>query len=410
MPTRKTPELRGNRNLKRLSRISQTKQQAEVERSLLLGLEGAGSITDRTISCFSRGHQPAFAGINTFMKAPYCEDVRKVADYEAAFVGVPFDTATTYRPGARFGPQAVRRISALYDGYSIDGGVDLYEELDFCDVGDVFVIPGNIEKTFDQVTKAISHIYTSGVFPVICGGDHSLGFPNVRGIAPHIDGNVGIIHLDRHLDIQEKDMDERMHTTPWYWTTHEPMATTHRDHGHMHDVGLPNCRPENLVQMGIGGWYGSRPGAIVAQRRGTSVMTMTDITELGPKKAAEMALELAWKGCKAVYLSFDIDSIDPGFAPGTGSPEPGGLLPREALEMVRLIAREGLCGMEVVEVAPPYDVNDNTAQLACRVMLDVLGTMVAEGKLGHRARVMKTESTVARKPSPGKRRGGKKPS
>src|SRR5712692_3373681 len=103
MPTRKTPQLRGNRNLKRLSRISQSKQQEEVERSLLLGLEGAGSIVDRTISCFSRGHQPAFAGINTFMKAPYCEDVRKVSNYEAVFVGVPFDSATTYRPGARFG-------------------------------------------------------------------------------------------------------------------------------------------------------------------------------------------------------------------------------------------------------------------------------------------------------------------
>src|SRR5260370_22847019 len=152
----------------------------------------------------------------------------------------------------------------------------------------------------------------------------------------------------------------------------------------MHDVGLPNCDPANLVQMGIGGWYGSRPGAIVAKRRGTSVMTMTDITELGPARAAEMAIEIAWKGCKAVYLSFDIDSIDPGFAPGTGSPEPGGLLPREALEMVRLIAREGLCGMEVVEVAPPYDVNDNTVQLAARVILHALGTMGVQGKLGHR--------------------------
>ncbi|HKX08322.1 MAG TPA: agmatinase family protein [Stellaceae bacterium] len=403
MADHKGKEFRGNRNLKRLARIPQAKQQEEVRRSLRHGLAAAQSVTDRTISCFSRGHQPAFAGINTFMKAPYCEDVRKVGQYEAAFVGVPFDTATTFRPGARFGPQAVRRISALYDGYSIDGAVDIYEELDFCDVGDVFVIPGNIEKTFDQVTKAISHIYTSGAFPVICGGDHSLGFPNVRGIAPHIDGNVGIIHIDRHLDIQEKDMDERMHTTPWYWTTHEPTSTTHRDHSHMHDVGLPNCDPANLVQMGIGGWYGSRPGAIVAKRRGTSVMTMTDITELGPAKAAEMALELAWKGCKAVYLSFDIDSIDPGFAPGTGSPEPGGLLPREALEIVRLIAREGLCGMEVVEVAPPYDVNDNTAQLACRVFLDALGTMVVEGKLGHRTRKKRpripTSSPASRKKS-----------
>ena len=346
------------------------------------------SVIDRNISLFSRGHQPAFAGINTFMKAPYCEDIRKIGDFEAAFVGAPFDSATTYRPGTRFGPQAVRRISALYDGYWFDGGVDIYEELDFCDAGDIFVIPGNIEKTFDQVTKAVSHIYTSGVFPIICGGDHSLGFPNVRGIAPHIDGNVGIIHIDRHIDIQEKDMDERMHTTPWFWTTHEGTSTTHRDHSHMHDVGLPNCHPKNLVQVGIGGWYGNRPGTAVAKRRGTSVLTMQDVEQHGPRKTAEIALEMAWEGCKAVYLSFDIDSIDPGFAPGTGSPEPGGLLPREALEMIRTIAAEGLCGMEVVEVSPPYDVNDNTAQLACRVILDVVGTLVSEGHLGHRNKVM----------------------
>ncbi len=395
MPDPETGELRGNRNLKRLRRISQTKQDEEIKRNLELGLEAAASINDRTISLFSRGHQPAFAGINTFLKMPYCEDIRKVGDYEVAFVGVPFDTGTTYRPGTRFGPQAVRRISAVYDGYSIDGGVDLFEELDICDAGDVFVIPGNIEKTFDQVSKAISHIYTSGAFPVICGGDHSLGYPNVRGIAPHIEGNVGIIHFDRHIDMQDMDMDERMHTTPWYWTSnaHESVDLhgTHRDHSHMHDIGLSNCPPKNLVQIGIGGWYGSRPGSEVANERGTSVMTMKDVEELGIQKAAEMALEIAWKDAVAVYLSFDIDSIDPGFAPGTGTPEPGGFLPREALEMVRLIAREGLCGMEVVEVSPPYDVNDNTSQLACRVMLDVLGTMVVEGKIGHRDRVMAAE-------------------
>jgi agmatinase len=384
-------DFRGNRNLDKLSRISQTREAKEIERGLEYGLTAAESVEDRSISLFSRGHQPAFAGINTFMKMPYCEDIRKVGKYDAAFVGVPFDTGTTFRPGARWGPQAVRRISALYDGYSVDAGVDLFEEMDICDAGDVFVIPGNIEKTFDQVSKAVSHIYTSGAFPIICGGDHGLGYPNVRGVAPHIDGNVGIIHIDRHLDIQEKDMDERMHTTPWYWTTHERMEGTHRGHDHMHDVGLPNCPPENLVQMGIGGWYGSRPGSIVARRRGTSVVTMTDVEEMGPQKAAEVALELAWKGCKAVYLSFDIDSIDPGFAPGTGTPEPGGLLPREALEIVRLIAQEGLCAMEVVEVSPPYDVNDNTAQLACRVILDALGSMVAAGQIGHRGRVMQGE-------------------
>ena len=385
----KREDTHGSRTLEALANISQSKQDEKVQRSLELGLEAAASINDRTISLFSRGHQPAFAGINTFMKAPYCEDIRKVGDYEAAFVGIPFDSATTYRPGTRFGPQAVRRISALYDGYWFDGGVDLYEELDLCDAGDIFVIPGNIEKTFDQVTKAISHIYTSGAFPIICGGDHSLGFPNVRGIAPHIEGNVGIIHIDRHIDIQEKDMDERMHTTPWFWTTHEGTATSHRDHSHMHDVGLPNCHPKNLVQIGIGGWYGNRPGTAVAKQRGTSVLTMRDVETYGPKKAAEIALEMAWEGCKAVYLSFDIDSIDPAFAPGTGSPEPGGLLPREAFEMIHTIAKEGLCAMEVVEVSPPYDVNDNTAQLACRVILDVIGTLIANKHIGHRDRAKK---------------------
>jgi agmatinase len=393
MPDPKTGELRGSRSIERLAKITQTKQEDEIKRSLELGLEAAPSIHDRTISLFSRGHQPAFAGINTFMKAPYCEDIKRVGEYEAAFLGIPFDTGTTYRPGTRFGPQAVRRISAVYDGYSVDGGVDLPEELDLCDAGDVFVIPGNIEKTFDQVSMAVSHVYRSGAFPVLVGGDHSLGYPNVRGIAPHIDGNVGIIHIDRHIDMSDMDMDERMHTTPWYWTTngHESVerSSSHHAHTHMHDVGLSNCPPKNLVQMGIGGWYGARRGVEVARERGSSVMTMTDVEELGIKGAAARALELAWKDARAVYLSFDIDSIDPGFAPGTGTPEPGGLLPREALELVRLVAREGLCGMEVVEVSPPYDVNDNTAQLACRVILDVLGTLVVQGKLGHRERVMK---------------------
>ena len=395
MPDPKDGEFRGTRNLERLGRISQTKQEEGIRRGLELGLEAADSVHDRRISLFVRGQQPAFAGINTFMRAPYCEDIRRVGEYEAAFLGIPFDTGTTYRPGTRFGPQAVRRISAVYDGYSVDGGVDLPEELDICDAGDVFVIPGNIEKTFDQVSKAVSHVYTSGAFPVLVGGDHSLGYPNVRGIAPHIDGNIGIIHIDRHIDMSDMDMDERMHTTPWYWTSHGHESVdrsgSHHSHTHMHDVGLSNCPPKNLVQIGIGGWYGARRGVEVARERGSSVMTMTDVEELGIKATAERALELAWKNARAVFLSFDIDSIDPGFAPGTGTPEPGGLLPREALELVRLIARQGLCGMEVVEVSPPYDVNDNTAQLACRVILDVLGTMVVEGKLGHRSRVMRPE-------------------
>jgi agmatinase len=374
-------QFRGMRNIRRLADIPDRKQREAVERGLELGLEAAPSVNDRTISTFARGHQPAFAGINTFRKVPYLEDVHEVGKHEVAVIGAPFDMGTTYRAGCRFGPQAIRRISALYDSYSVDMAVDLEEELDLVDLGDIFVIPSNIEKSFDQIDRAVSWVVGEGVFPVMLGGDHSIGYPDVRGIAPHIEGRVGIIHLDRHLDIQERDMDERMHTTPWF-----------------HATNIPNAPPANLVQMGIGGWYGSRPGVKVARERRTTVLTITDIEEVGVEKAAEVALDVAWKDADAVFLSFDIDSIDAGFVPGTGSPEPGGLLPREALKLLRLIAREGICGMEVVEVAPPYDVSDMTAQLACRAVMDVLGTLVSEGKLGARRKKEGSEEQAAEPP------------
>jgi agmatinase len=374
-------QFRGMRNIRRLADIPDRKQREAVERGLELGLEAAPSVNDRTISTFARGHQPAFAGINTFRKVTYLEDVHEVGNHEVAVMGAPFDMGTTYRAGCRFGPQAIRRISALYDSYSVDMAVDLEEELDLVDLGDIFVIPSNIEKSFDQIDRAVSWVVGEGVFPVVLGGDHSIGYPDVRGIAPHVDGRVGIIHLDRHLDIQERDMDERMHTTPWF-----------------HATNIPNAPPANLVQMGIGGWYGSRPGVKVARERRTTVLTITDIEEVGVEKAAEVALEVAWKDADAVFLSFDIDSVDAGFVPGTGSPEPGGLLPREALKLLRLIAREGICGMEVVEVAPPYDVSDMTAQLACRAVMDVLGTLVAEGKLGARRTEEASEEQAAEPP------------
>jgi agmatinase len=360
-------KLRGTWVNRRLADISDRRTREQLERGLDLGLEAAPSVQDRTISLFSRGQQPAFAGINTFLKAPYCENIRDVGKYDVAILGAPFDMGTTYRAGCRFGPQAVRRISALYDSYNADMGVDLYEELNLCDAGDVFVIPSNIEKSFDQIDGAVSFVHKEGAFPVVIGGDHSIGYPDVRAIAPHIEGRVGIVHLDRHIDMQERDMDERMHTTPWF-----------------HSTNIPNAPASNLVQMGIGGWYGSRPGMKVARERRSTVITISDVEELGVEKAVEIALEYAWKDAEAVFLSFDIDSIDSGFVPGTGSPEPGGLLPREALKALRMVAREGICGMEVVEIAPPYDVSDMTAQLGARAIMDVLGTMVEEGHLGSR--------------------------
>jgi agmatinase len=138
----------------------------------------------------------------------------------------------------------------------------------------------------------------------------------------------------------------------------------------------------NLVQLGIGGWQVPRAGVEVARQRNTNVLTIADIERIGLEKTAEIALDLAWKDADAVYISFDVDSIDCGFVPGTGWPEPGGFLPREALKLLGLVAAEGLCGFEVVEVSPPYDTSDITALIGVRVVVEALGSMVAHGKLG----------------------------
>jgi agmatinase len=344
--------------------LATSRAEEGIRRALELGLAAAPSVEDRSISCFSRGELPHFAGINTLLKLPYLEDVRQVGRHDVAFLGVPFDLGTTYRPGARFGPQGMRRISALYTSYFYELGVDLLEAVSMVDLGDVFVIPANLEKSFDQVSRAVSHVFSSGCFPFLMGGDHSLGYPNVRGVAPHVDGKLGIVHVDRHIDLQEKDMDERMHTTPWF-----------------HATNIPNAPPSNLVQIGIGGWQVPRAGVKEARKRGTNILTMDDVERLGIDKTAEIALEAAWKGARGVYLSFDIDSVDCGFVPGTGWPEPGGFLPREVLKLLKLVAREGIVAMEVVEVAPAYDVSDITALLGVRAMLDVLATLVDSGQL-----------------------------
>jgi agmatinase len=359
--------LSGMRARRRLKDIPEVKRRELIDRSLDLGLSSAPSIKDRDISLFSRGLDPMFAGINTFLKSPYVENVRDIGQYNVAVVGAPFDMGTTYRSGARFGPQAVRRISALYDQYSPDLGMDLLEEITIGDAGDIFVIPANIEKTFDQIDLGLSHILDAGTFPIIIGGDHCIGFPDAKAIAKHVEGKLGIIHFDRHIDTAETTMDERMHTTHW-----------------SHATNLPNVPATNLVQIGIGGWIGNHSGVKVADERDTTVITMFDVEELGVDRAMEIALEIAWKDAAAVYLSFDIDVVDPGYAPGTGTPEPGGMSPREALKAVRMAAAEGLAGVDLVEIAPPYDVADTTSQLGARLIMDTLASLVEHGHLGNR--------------------------
>jgi len=352
--------------LQREAKIPEDRMRERKQQELEWGLPSAESIRDRTIPLFNRGRW-RYSNSGTYLCTRYHEDMRTLGGQDVAFVGVPLDCGTTFRSGTRWGPQAMRSVSALGSGYNFEMGVDLIESLEMIDVGDVSVIPANIEKSFDQIDKAVAYIHERGVFPVILGGDHSIGYPDIRGLAPYVDGNIGIIHFDRHTDMAEYNVDERMHGTPFF-----------------HATNIPNAPPTNLVQIGIGGWLGNRAAVKNARERGATSITITDIDRFGLDRIAEMALEIAWKDAKAVFLSFDIDSIDPAFAPGTGTPEAGGLTPREALRMLHLVTREGLAGLEVVEVSPPYDVGDVTSILGVRVINDVLGTLVEAGKLGRR--------------------------
>ena len=358
-------DLRGTWAMERQAELSGKKARERAERAKELGLEAAPSIVDRSLTLFRR--EPwTLGGGNAFMQVSFLEDMRQLGGQDVVFVGAPLDAGTTVRPGTRFGPDALRRISALGYGYNPERGIDLKESLTMVDAGDIQVIPANIEKSFDQIALALSYITERSVFPVVLGGDHSIGYPDIRGTAPYIDGNIGIIHFDRHSDLSEKTYDERMHGSPFF-----------------HATNIPNAPATNLVQIGIGGWTGSKAGMGNARERKATVITIEDIERFGIERIMEYALEIAWKGARAVWLSFDIDSVDPAFAPGTGTPEPGGLLPREVFRMVRLAAREGLQGMELVEVSPPYDVADITSLLGGRVIMEVLATLFEAGKLGH---------------------------
>ena len=204
----------------------------EKKRIKELGLEPADSIEDKSeISCFQRGSTPHWSGINTFLKTPYLEDVNKVDQYDVAFVGAPFDIGCTFRSGTRFGPQGMRRISALYQKYSFEHGIDLCPRRSTCGTWATSYAPTS-PRGHDQVTKGVAHILSKGALPMIMGGDHSIGYPIARGVAQCVEGKVGIIHVDRHVDTQEKDMDEIMHTYPWF-----------------HATNIPNCPPSNLVRL-----------------------------------------------------------------------------------------------------------------------------------------------------------------
>ncbi|HWC32917.1 MAG TPA: agmatinase [Actinomycetota bacterium] len=320
----------------------------------------------------NRPDEPSFEGIGTFTKLPLVLDLEELAGADVAIVGAPFDETTTGRSGARFGPRAIRLSDMGGGGASphLDAGVDPFDALNVVDHGDVVVHPGDPARSHEAIRRSVRDVMSAGAVPVVLGGDHSILHPNASAAAEHVaPSSLGIVHFDAHADdAQELYGVRRSHGTPVRLLVEER-----------------SVRGEHIVQVGLRGYWPGPEEFAWAREHGLVWFTIGDIEERGWGDVVGDVLSLAARA-DHVWLSVDIDVVDPGFAPGTGVPEPGGLTPRELLGAVRRIATEvGFAGMEIVEVSPPYDHADVTALLAHRVVLEAL-TGLALHRLGRQPR------------------------
>ena len=294
---------------------------------------------------------PRFAGIRTFMRAPHVTDLQGV---DVAVYGIPFDTATSYRTGPRFGPEAIRSASALLRPYNPAVGVNLVDALSIVDYGDVPVSPGDTERTYAQVEEALAPIVDAGVFPAALGGDHAITLAELRALAKK-HGPLALVQLDSHGDVWESYFGQRyFHGTTFKRALEEGVLD-----------------PTASVQAGMRGSLYGPDDIQIAKDFGFTVLTTDELRELGPQRYGELVREKV--GDRPVFMSFDIDFLDPAFAPGTGTPEAGGFSTAEALAFVRALQGIRLEGCDVVEVSPPYDnAGAITALAGATVMYELL--------------------------------------
>jgi len=314
---------------------------------------------------------PMFGPDVTFLGVDRC-DWAEPAGYAGADVvvlGAPYDGGTSHRPGTRFGPAAIRSTDYLgHDGSrpSLALGVDALRDLRVLDAGDVEMPPGDSARSLAALETAVQTIAEQGVLPLVLGGDHSIALPDVTGVARAVGwGRVGVVHFDAHADTGDISF------------------------GSLYGHGQPMRRllesgavtGDRFLQIGLRGYW---PGPDVLEwmaDRSMRSYEMTEVVARGLDACLDEAYATAGDGTAGVFLSVDIDVVDPGMAPGTGTPEPGGLSSRQLLDAVRRAAVElPLVGIEVVEVAPAYDSSDITAMLANRVVLEALsGIAVRRG-------------------------------
>jgi len=310
---------------------------------------------------------PTFCGVPT---VPIDELAGSGAD--VVILGAPIDWGATYRGGARFGPKAIREadyLDADMHRPHLPTGIDPFEQFSVVDAGDIEVAPGYLERGLETLADTVERIAEAGAIPIVLGGDHSVTFGNGTGLARvHGDGSFGLVHFDAHADTGETNAGQlHGHGTPMRRLIESGAVPGHR-----------------FVQIGLRGyWPGPTTVAWMAEQRMETYL-MTEITERGLAAVVDDAVaSCSGSDSRGIFISVDIDVVDPGMAPGTGTPEPGGITSRELLDTVRRLARElPVVGADVVEVSPPYDgPGQITAFLANRVVLEVLNGM-AERRLG----------------------------
>jgi agmatinase len=303
---------------------------------------------------------PRFSGVRTFMRLPNVQDLENT---DVAIVGAPFDTGATFRTGARFGPEGIRSASHLLRHYNPSLDVVIFDHLSVIDYGDVPVVPGYIEESYRRIAEGLEPIHRAGVVPIVLGGDHSIALPELRAAAA-VHGPLALVQFDSHPDTWDAYFGERhTHGTPFRRAVEEGLLL-----------------PERSIQVGMRGSIYDAGDWEDARELGFDLVPTDTVRKLGIVETITRIRERV--GDAKAYLSFDVDFVDPAFAPGTGTPEIGGFTSREAQEFVRGLVGLDLVGCDVVEVYPAYDPAQITALLAANVAHEFLSLVAARKKNG----------------------------
>ncbi len=304
-----------------------------------------------------------FGSVLTFAQRPLLTETEQLDSWkpDVAVVGAPFDLGTTNRPGARFGPRALRTSAYEPGTYNLDLGIEIFDWLEVVDVGDAFCPHGRVEASLDNIRDKVAGLVGRGIVPVVIGGDHTVTWPSATAVAAHYGfGKVGMIHFDAHADTADTiDGNLASHGTPMRRL--------------IESGAIPGS---NFVQIGLRGYWPGKDVWDWMAEQGMRWHLMDEVHQRGLDAVITDAIGEALDGVDYLYVSIDIDSLDPGVAPGTGTPEPGGI---GSVEMVRAIRRLGMecpiVGFDVMEVAPAYDHADLTVNLAHRLIMEVLSGM-----------------------------------